>query len=224
MRIIKNHHHITHAGLVLGCSALFGMLGGALADQPSIAGTFCTTFNETDITDGTGITRYDIPMCIDSQNLAWWRVQPDNITMMFNGTDLFTIVDRGVKECFRKHIGRQDPKGMPWSMLLIDAEATLERKTQKSDVWANARPTGLVEWYVAQATLGSTSVHELLMTSTVQPCQPPSSGQACSVSRDFSKDFTTVVPADQFDPGMPCPLQPGVGTSTPWTDRAVGGF
>jgi hypothetical protein len=213
--------------LVVGTVVLFGIVGAASADQPAIEGTFCTTFNETAVTDGTNRSYMKpFPMCIDSQNLAWWRVQPNNITVMFNGTDLFTIALFNGKDlsCLRKHLGPQDPKGMPWSMLLIDAGATLERKTASSEIWSNVRQTGLVEWYVAQATLGSTSVHELLMTSTVQPCQPPSSGQACSIIRDFSKDFTDVVPAGQFDPGMPCPLQPHVGTPTPWTDGVVGGF
>jgi len=159
-------------------------------------------------------------LCMDTSQRTWSRRglvtdavthQPMDTWQLFNGTDLFVLspnaAQAGGYSCQRKVTGPpQEPLPMPWSMVVIDSEATAAGTEAGFDgfatvgLWQNDRPQrgalapGNMTWRIRA---GGGSEPLLLRTSYVH--MDPR-GVNASGERDFSANYTTTLPASWEPP------------------------
>lgn len=142
--------------------------------------------------------------------------QPIELWAINNGTDAFTMSRnasaRGGWSCVRQYTGPLTQQAMPFSMLLIDEEATANGTETldgvAADRWYHARPKkgmmapGNMTWHLTKSTSPPGSDPRLLRTSYLHQMPPhqgvPPSG-VVSGERDFSTNFTTDVAASTFE-------------------------
>lgn len=191
-------------------------LAGSIPKQDA---AFCATTQQYVTINGTKQASSQYGLCLDSVNLKWSRLmkQPQLLQQYFNGTDRFTLNSTG--GCVRKYFGK--PKlgrtMMPWHMVLINPNATLNRTMHDLDGFTNvdvyrhalgsSSPRKInMEWYVG---IRQGPPDQFLRSSAIQPWK---GSQIMDGVRDFSQDYVTPPPDGSFLPptGTKCDWEDGV--------------
>lgn len=194
---------------------MLAWIAAALASSiPQRDAAFCATVHQFMIFNGTTQNSQTYGLCLDPDNLKWSRKmqEPQVLQQYFNGTDRFTVNSTGA--CLRKYFGkpRFGKQMMPWHMVLINPNATLNRTVHNFDgypsvyVYADVVLEGHrkldLEWYVGRRAPGPPD--QFLRSVAIQPWGV--TRKLMHGIRDFSKDYVAPPPAGSFTPrsGIKC--------------------
>lgn len=176
---------------------------------PELTGSFCANVVETLTQDGTAepLSTNGYNLCVDNVNLRWSQ-KMDTQLNIFNGTDLWKLSEDagapGGWSCVHTAPGRDAPTNMPYTMVKIDDEATLNATETYDGIsgaenWYNARPakqSGIfvlpaedMHWHITPSQ-DNNDLQRLLATECIQPSGDDRTGPLQHGIRDFSDSFS----------------------------------